>query len=323
MEYKNLGATGTKVSAICLGCMTYGSKQWREWVLDEEEGRPFIKRALELGINFFDTADMYSLGRSEEVLGRALRDFGPSRDKLVLASKVFFPLGDDPNQKGLSRKHIMQAIDGSLRRLGTDYVDLYQIHRFDYETPIEETLEALHDVVKAGKALYIGASSMYAWQFARMLYTSDRLGLTRFVTMQNHYNLIYREEEREMAPLCQAEHVGMLPWSPLARGLLAGSRKAETLRAKTDDYAHKLYTREADDRVIDAVAQIAGQRGVPAAQVALAWLLHKPGVTAPIIGASKPYHLEDAVAAVNLKLNKEEIDKLESVYVPHPVLGHR
>ncbi|MGH9566274.1 MAG: aldo/keto reductase, partial [Candidatus Angelobacter sp.] len=321
MEYRNLGPTGTKVSRICLGCMTYGSKQWREWVLDEEEGRPFIQRALELGINFFDTADMYSLGRSEEVLGRALRDFGPSRDKLVLASKVFFPLGDDPNQKGLSRKHIMQAIDGSLHRLRTDYVDLYQIHRFDYETPIEETLEALHDVVKAGKALYIGASSMYAWQFARMLYTSDRLGLTRFVTMQNHYNLIYREEEREMVPLCQAEHVGMLPWSPLARGLLAGSRKAETLRAKTDDYAHKLYTREADDRVIDAVADLAKQRGVPAAQVALAWLLHKPGVTAPIIGASKPHHLEDAIAAVNLKLKKEEIDKLESVYVPHPVLG--
>ncbi|HET6936769.1 MAG TPA: aldo/keto reductase [Candidatus Angelobacter sp.] len=322
MEYTNLGNTGTQVSRICLGCMTYGSKKWREWVLEEAEGRPFIKRALELGINFFDTADMYSVGVSEEILGRALRDFGPSRDKLVIATKVFFPMGDDRNQKGLSRKHILHAIDASLRRLGTDYVDLYQIHRFDYDTPIEETLEALHDVIKAGKALYIGASSMFAWQFARMLYTADRLGLTRFITMQNHYNLIYREEEREMAPLCVAEKVGMLPWSPLARGLLAGSRKAQTLRAKADDYAHKLYTREADDRVIDCVAEVAKQRGVPPAQVALAWLLHKPGVTAPIIGASKPHHLEDAVAAVGLKLTAEEIHTLESVYVPHPVLGH-
>ena len=322
MEYTNLGSTGTKVSRICLGCMTYGTKKWREWVLEEEEGRPFIQRALELGINFFDTADMYSLGRSEEVLGRALKDFGPLRDKLVIATKVFFPLGDDPNQKGLSRKHIMHAIDASLRRLGTDYVDLYQIHRFDYETPIEETLEALHDVVKAGKALYIGASSMYAWQFARMLYASDRMGWTRFATMQNHYNLIYREEEREMAPLCLAERVGMLPWSPLARGLLAGSRRTGTLRAQTDDYAHKLYTREADEQVIDAVAEIAKQRGIPPAQVALAWLLHQPGVTAPIIGASKMNHLEDAVAAVQVKLSKQEMQRLESVYVPHPVLGH-
>jgi 1-deoxyxylulose-5-phosphate synthase len=322
MEYTNLGFTGTKVSRICLGCMTYGTKKWREWVLEEEEGRPFIKQALELGINFFDTADMYSIGRSEEILGRALKDFGPSRDKLVIATKVFFPMGDGPNEKGLSRKHIMQAIDASLRRLGTDYVDLYQIHRFDYETPIEETLEALHDVVKAGKALYIGASSMFAWQFAHMLHTADRLGLTRFVTMQNHYNLIYREEEREMAPLCRMERVGLLPWSPLARGLLAGSRKAQTPRAKADDYAHKLYTREADDRVVDCVAEVAKERGVPPAQVALAWLLRKPGVTAPIVGASKAHHLTDAVAALGLQLTKQEIDKLESVYVPHPVLGH-
>ena len=322
MEYVNLGSTGTKVSRICMGCMTYGAKKWREWVLEEEEGRPFLKQALELGINFFDTADMYSIGRSEEILGRAIKDFGPPRDKLVIATKVFFPMGDDPNQKGLSRKHIMQAIDASLRRLGTDYVDLYQIHRFDYETPIEETLLALHDVVKAGKALYIGASSMYAWQFARMLYTADRLGLTRFISMQNHYNLIYREEEREMAPLCQAEGVGMLPWSPLARGLLAGSRKAQTLRAQADDYAHKLYTREADDRVVDCVADVAKDRGVPPAQVALAWLLHKSGVTAPIVGASRPHHLKDAVAALSVKLTKPEIEKLESVYVPHPVLGH-
>ena len=322
MQYTNLGSTGMKVSRICLGCMTYGSKKWRQWVLEEEEGRPFIKQALELGINFFDTADMYSVGVSEQILGRALKEFGPSRDKLVIATKVFFPMGDDPNQKGLSRRHILHAIDQSLRRLGTDYVDLYQIHRFDYETPIEETLDALHDVVKSGKARYIGASSMFAWQFARMLYTSDRLRLTRFVTMQNHYNLAYREEEREMAPLCVAEGIGMLPWSPLARGLLTGNRRAGTLRSKEDDYAHKLYTRDADDRVVDCVQEVANQRGVPAAQVALAWLLHKPGVTAPIVGASKPHHLQDAVAAVDLKLSKEEIETLESVYVPHPVLGH-
>jgi aryl-alcohol dehydrogenase-like predicted oxidoreductase len=322
MEYTNLGPTGTQVSRLCLGCMTYGSKKWREWVLDEEQGRPFIKRALELGFNFFDTADMYSLGRSEEVLGRALKDFGPSRDKLVIATKVFFPMGDDANQKGLSRKHIMHAIDDSLRRLGTDYVDLYQIHRFDYDTRIEETLESLHDVVKSGKARYIGASSMFAWQFARMLYTADRHHWIRFVTMQNHYNLVYREEEREMVPLCLEEGVGLLPWSPLARGLLAGNRKAGTERSKQDDYAQKLYTREADDRVVDAVQDLAEERGVPPAQIALAWLLHKPGVTAPIIGASKPNHLEDAVAALAIKLNKAEIERLEAVYVPHPVLGH-
>jgi aryl-alcohol dehydrogenase (NADP+) len=302
--------------------MTYGVKSWRQWVLEENEGRPFIKQALELGINFFDTADMYSLGASEQILGRALKDFGPSRDRLVIATKVFFPMGDDPNQKGLSRKHIMHAIDDSLRRLGTDYVDLYQIHRFDYETPIEETLTALHDVVKAGKARYIGASSMFAWQFARMLDTSDRLGLMRFVTMQNHYNLIYREEEREMIPLCRAEGVGMIPWSPLARGVLAGNRKAKTLRSNEDDYTKKLYTQQADDRVVDCVEQVAKSRGVPPAQVALAWLLQKPGVTAPIVGASKPHHLQDAVAALGVKLTREEIEQLEAVYVPHPVLGH-
>src|SRR5262249_12632933 len=273
MHFVNLGSTGLKVSRLCLGCMTYGSRQWRSWVLDEAEGRPFIKKALDLGINFFDTADMYSLGKSEEVLGRALKDFGPSRDRLVVATKVFFPMGDDPNQKGLSRKHIMHAIDDSLRRLGTDYVDLYQIHRFDYETPIEETLTALHDVVKAGKARYIGASSMFAWQFADMLHTSERLGLTRFVTIQNHYNLIYCEEEREMVPLCRAEGIGLLPWSPLARGVLAGNRKAGTLRSEEDDYTKKLYTQEADDRLVDSVEQVARSRGVPAAQVALAWLI--------------------------------------------------
>jgi aryl-alcohol dehydrogenase (NADP+) len=322
MEYKNLGSTGVKVSRICLGCMTYGTKKWRQWVLEEEESRPFIKEALESGINFFDTADMYSLGMSEQVLGRALKDFGPSRDKVVIATKVFFPLGDDPNQKGLSRKHIMHAIDDSLRRLDTDYVDLYQIHRFDYETPIAETMEALHDVVKAGKARYIGASSMFAWQFAKMLHTADARGFTRFVTMQNHYNLAYREEEREMIPLCRAEGIGLIPWSPLARGVLAGNRKTATVRSQEDDYTKKLYTQEADDRVADCVEQVAKNRGVPPAQVALAWLLSKPEVSAPIVGASKPYHLRDAVAAVGLKLTSQEIEQLESVYVPHPVLGH-
>jgi len=301
--------------------MTYGSKKWRPWMMEEAEGRPFIQQALKLGINFFDTADMYSVGVSEEILGRALKDFGPPRDQLVIATKVFWPMGDGPNQKGLSRKHIMEAIDASLRRLGTDYVDLYQIHRFDYETPIEETMAALHDVVRAGKARYIGASSMFAWQFAKMLHAADRLGLTRFVTMQNHYNLIYREEEREMNPLCHEEGVGLLPWSPLARGLLAGSRKAGTQRSKQDDYAHKLYN-QADDRVVDCVEKVASARGVPAAQVALAWLLGRPGVTAPIVGATKPHHLEDAVAALSLKLTAKEVEELESVYVPHPVLGH-
>jgi 1-deoxyxylulose-5-phosphate synthase len=322
MEYTNLGSTGVRVSRICLGCMTYGSKKWREWVIEEAEARPFIQQALELGVNFFDTADMYSIGVSEQILGRALKDFGPSRDKLVIATKVFWPMGDDPNQKGLSRKHILAAIDASLRRLSMDYVDLYQIHRFDYETPIEETLEALHDVVKAGKALYIGASSMFAWQFAQMLWTSDRRSYARFVTMQNHYNLAYREEEREMNPLCRAEGIGLLPWSPLARGLLAGSRRAGTTRSRIDDYAQKLYPPEADDRVIDAVEKVAKARGVPPAQIALAWLLQKPGVTAPIVGATKLHHLTDAVAAVGLKLTAQEVTELESPYVPHPVLGH-
>jgi aryl-alcohol dehydrogenase (NADP+) len=326
MQYVNLGAAGVKVSRLCLGCMTYGSKQWREWVLDEEESRPFIRRAVELGINFFDTADMYSLGASEEVLGRALKEYAPNRDQVVIATKVFNPMGDDPNQRGLSRKHIRHAIDDSLRRLGTDYVDLYQIHRFDPSTPIEETLDALNDVVRAGKALYIGASSMYAWQFAQMLHTSDRKGLARFVTMQNHYNLVYREEEREMNPLCLSEGIGLLPWSPLARGFLAGNRRREdqgdTVRAKTDDFAHKLYYQDADFSVVDRVREIAERRGVPNAQVALAWLLQKPGVTAPIVGASKMSHLEDGVAALDLDLMAEEMRFLEEPYQPHPVLGH-
>jgi aryl-alcohol dehydrogenase (NADP+) len=294
-------------------------------VLEEEEGRPFIRRAIELGFNFFDTADMYSAGMSEEILGRALRDFGPPRDRLVIASKVFFPLGDDPNQRGLSRKHILHAIDDSLRRLGTDYLDLYYIHRFDYHTPIAETLEALDHVVKAGKVRYLGASSMDAWRFAKMLYTADKLGLTRFVAMQNHYNLVYREEEREMIPLCREEGIGILPWSPLARGFLAGNRRdqaGDTVRAKEDDYARKLYFEPSDFAVVDRVSEIAGRRGVSNAQVALAWLLHQPAVTAPIVGASKMRHLEEAVAALELKLDQAELDALAEPYVPHRVLGH-
>ncbi len=326
MEYVNLGSTGLQVSRICLGCMTYGSKRWREWVLEEEEGRPFLRRALELGINFFDTADMYSLGVSEEILGRALKDFGPSRDRVVIATKLFNPMGDDPNQRGLSRKHVRHAIDDSLRRLGTDYVDLYQIHRFDYATPIEETLEALDEVVKAGKALYLGASSMFAWQFAQMLYTADAMGLARFVTMQNHYNLVYREEEREMMPLCREEGIGIIPWSPLARGFLAGNRRkedfGETLRSKTDEYAKGLYYQPSDFAVVERVGEIARKRGVPNAQVALAWVLQQPGVTSPIVGASKMSHLEDAVAALSVKLDEAELKALAEPYTPHRVLGH-
>ena len=324
MIYANLGRTGLKVSRLCLGTMTYGSSRWREWVLDEEASRPLIKQALEAGVNFFDTADMYSLGASEEVLGRALKDFGPSRDKLVIATKVFYPMGDHPNERGLSRKHIMHAIDDSLRRLGVDYIDLYQIHRFDAETPIEETLAALDDVVCSGKARYLGASSMFAWQFAKMLYTAGANGWTRFVTMQNHYNLLYREEEREMIPLCLDEGIGLLPWSPLARGLLAGRRQNETVRAKADTYGHRLYgerVSEQDARIIVRVAEVAAQRNVAPAQVSLAWLLQKPGVVAPIVGASKSHHLADAVAALQVKLSAEEIAQLEKPYQPRAVAG--
>ena len=326
MEYVNLGATGLKVSRLCLGTMTYGSKKWREWVLEEEESKPFIRRALEQGINFFDTADMYSVGASEEILGRALKEFGPSRDRLVIATKVYNPMGDDPNQRGLSRKHVMHAIDDSLRRLDTDYVDLYQIHRFDYETPIEETLDALDDVVKSGKALYIGASSMFAWQFAKMLYKSEEFGLSRFVTMQNHYNLIYREEEREMLPLCREEKIGVIPWSPLARGFLAGNRTKQnfggTVRAKTDEYAQKLYYQDSDFTIVDRVSEIAAKRGVSNAQIALAWVLAQPGVTAPIVGASKMHHLDDALAALSIELDAAELKSLEEPYRPHSILGH-
>lgn len=324
MKYVNLGRSGLKVSRICLGTMTYGSSKWRPWVLDEEASRPLIKQALDAGINFFDTADMYSLGASEEVLGRALRDFGPEREQLVIATKVYYPMGDGPNERGLSRKHIMAAIDASLGRLGTDYIDLYQIHRFDAETPIEETLEALHDIVRAGKARHLGASSMPSWQFAKMLYTADAHGWTRFLTMQNHYNLLYREEEREMIPFCVDQGIGVIPWSPLARGLLAGKHRPATMRAKTDSYGHQLYGEQigqADARVIDCLEALAGEEGIPPARMALAWLLQKPGVVAPIVGASKPGHLEEAVAALEVKLRAETVGRLEAPYVPHAVAG--
>ncbi len=324
MEYVRLGSTGLKVSRICLGCMSYGQPGGRwAWSLSEEDSRPFFKKALELGINFFDTADVYSSGISEEITGRALRDFA-SRDEVVLATKVHGVMGPGPNDQGLSRKHILSSIDASLKRLGMDYVDLYQIHRWDYQTPIEETLEALHDLVRMGKARYIGASSMYAWQFAKALYTADLHGRTRFVSMQPHYNLVYREEEREMLPLCQDQEIGVIPWSPLARGLLTGKRKlggGETERARTDNFAKSLYTREDDIAVASRVSEVAKEHGVPDAQVALAWILSKPVVSAPIIGATKPGHIEDAVASLEVKLSEEEIQRLEEAYQPHPTLG--
>ncbi|MEA2695162.1 MAG: 1-deoxyxylulose-5-phosphate synthase, partial [Acidobacteriota bacterium] len=323
-----LGKTGLKVSRICLGCMSYGSSKWRDWVLDEEASRPFIERALAAGINFFDTANMYSAGASEEVLGRAIHDFA-RREEVVIATKVFFPTGQGMNDRGLSRKHVMDAIDASLKRLRVDHVDLYQIHRYDPATPIEETLEALHDVVKAGKARYIGASSMFAWQFTRALYLADLHGWTRFVSMQNHYNLAYREEEREMMPLCRAEGIGVIPWSPLARGFLTGKRKrgddqerGDTVRAKSDGFAHEMYYQEEDFQVVDRVIEIAGRHGVPPARVALAWLLAQPGVTAPIVGATRMEHLEDAIQALAVTLSEEEKKALEAPYRPHPVLGH-
>lgn len=327
MEYINLGKTGLKVSRICLGMMSYGTPKWRDWVLDEEASRPFIRRAWEAGINFFDTADMYSRGVSEEITGRAIRDLGLRRDEVVIATKVFFAWGDKPNQGGLSRKHIMDAIDASLKRLNMDHVDLYQIHRWDQETPIEETMEALHDVVKAGKARYIGASSMYTWQFAKAQYTADAHGWMRFAAMQNHYNLVYREEEREMIPFCIDQGVGIIPWSPLARGFLAGNRPrdkqaGETQRSKSDDFAHLMYYDDSDFAVVDRVVEVAKEQGVSAAQIALAWMLHKPGITSPIIGATKMHHLDEALAAVNIRLSDEEIAQLEEPYKPHRVLGH-
>jgi aryl-alcohol dehydrogenase (NADP+) len=323
MEYVRLGSTGLKVSRLCLGAMTYGDPNWRPWVLPEDASRPFIKRALDLGINFFDTADMYSIGRSEEVLGRALRDFA-ERDNVIIATKVFNPMSDDPNDRGLSRKHIMASIDRSLTRLKTDYVDLYQTHRWDPETPIEETLQALHDVVKSGKARYIGASSMASWQFAKSLYLADRHGWTRFASMQNHYNLVYREEEREMLPLCREEGIGVIPWSPLARGFLGGTRKrgdrTATARERTDHFAHDMYYTDADYDVADRAKEVANARGVSPAQVALAWLLRQPAVTAPIIGVSKLEQLEQAIGALDLKLSDDDVRRLEEPYLPHRVI---
>lgn len=325
MHYTNLGRSGLKVSRICLGMMSFGSSKWRDYILDEPESRPIIQRAIELGINFFDTADMYSLGISEEVSGRALRDFA-NRQEIVVATKVYFPIGKGPNGGGLSRKHIMEGIDNSLRRLGMDYVDLYQIHRWDYTVPIEETMAALHDVVKAGKALYIGASSMFAWQFAKAQHTAEKHGWTKFVSMQNHMNAVYREEEREMLPLCLDQGVGVIPWSPLARGFLAGNRTregwGETTRAKSDGMAQDYYYADSDFEVVERVKGVAQEHGVKPAQIALAWLLHKPGVTAPIVGCSKISQLEDAAASVNILLTPEQIKRIEEPYLPHSILGH-
>jgi len=325
MDYVRLGSSGLKVSRLCLGAMTYGTPEWRPWVLDEAASVPFIGRALEHGINFFDTADMYSRGASEQVLGRALKALA-RRDQVVIATKAFYPVVEGPNARGISRKHLFDAIDGSLHRLGTDFVDLYQIHRFDRETPIVETLDALHDIVKAGKARYIGASSMFAWQFMKMLATSDAHGWTRFVSMQNHYNLVYREEEREMLPLCREEGIGVIPWSPLARGFLAGNRggdrRGATVRAQTDEFAHQMYYADSDFTIADRAAVLAERRGVKPTQIALAWLLAKPGVTAPIIGASKLPHLDEAIAALEVRLEPEEIVFLEEPYQPHATLGH-
>jgi aryl-alcohol dehydrogenase-like predicted oxidoreductase len=327
MEYARLGSSGLTVSRICLGCMSYGAPSWRPWVLDEQAARPFFRRAVEAGINFFDTADMYSLGASEEVTGRALAEL-TRRDEIVLATKLFFPMGPGPNMAGLSRKHVVQACEASLKRLGMEAIDLYQIHRFDPAVPLEETLEALHDLVRAGKVRYIGASSGSAWRMARALSLSERHGWARFVSMQNHYNLIYREEEREMIPLCLEAGVGLIPWSPLARGLLARPRPADaqvrsggTTRAESDDYSPRLYDHASDWDVVDAVQRVAQARGVTMAETALAWLLDRPGVVAPIVGATKLEHLETALRALSLKLTPEEQRSLEAPYQPHAVRG--
>ncbi|MCZ0733648.1 aldo/keto reductase [Phreatobacter sp. AB_2022a] len=326
MDYVKLGRTGLEVSRLCLGCMSYGmpDRGSHPWSLNEEASRPFIRKALDLGFNFFDTANVYSDGTSEEIVGRALKDF-TKREDVVIATKVFNRMRPGPNGAGLSRKAIMTEIDASLRRLGTDHVDLYQIHRFDEATPIEETLEALHDVVKAGKALYIGASSMHAWQFTKALYLAELNGWTRFATMQNYVNLLYREEEREMLPLCREEGIGVIPWSPLARGRLTRDWDETSARSETDAFGKTLYaaTADADRKVVEAVAQVAKARGVPRAQIALAWVLAKPSITAPIVGATKPQHLDDAVAALAVKLEPDEIAALEAPYVPHAVTGFR
>ncbi|MCI0710812.1 MAG: aldo/keto reductase [Chloroflexi bacterium] len=327
MQYVKLGKTGLEVSRICLGMMSYGDPQWRDWVLGEEAGRPLVRQAVEAGINFFDTADMYSLGASEEVSGKYMREFFNQRSEYVLATKVFNRMQDGPNQAGLSRKHVMDGVDASLKRLGTDYIDLYQIHRWDYDTPIEETMEALHDVVKAGKVRYIGASSMFAWQFAKAQHVAERYGWTKFVSMQNHYNLVYREEEREMIPLCMDMGVGLIPWSPLARGFLAGNRTrdkgGETTRSKSDNYAHTMYYNDTDFDIVERCQQLGGRLEKATAQVALAWMLHKPGITAPIVGVTKPHHLTDAVAALEIALSADDIAYLEEPYQPKVIFGHQ
>jgi aryl-alcohol dehydrogenase-like predicted oxidoreductase len=326
MQYVNLGKTGMKVSRLCLGMMSYGSKQWRSWVLEQEEAKPFVQRALESGINFFDTADVYSTGESERITGNLLKELGVKRENVVVATKVNGQMSEDINDKGLSRKHILDSIDKSLKRLQMDYVDLYQIHRWDYEVPIEETMEALNDVVRAGKARYIGASSMFAWQFAKSLHTSEKHGWAKFISMQNHYNLVYREEEREMMPLCIDQGIGLIPWSPMARGFFAGNRTrgggGETERAKNDPFGNSLYFRDEDFVVADRAAEVGQERGVTGSQVALAWILSKPHISAPIIGATKMEHLDQAIAALDIKLSGEEIKRLEEPYKPHPVLGH-
>lgn len=327
MDYIKLGKTGLEVSRICLGMMSYGDPDWRDWILSYDAGKPIVQAAIEAGINFFDTADMYSIGVSEEHTGNYMREFFNSRDEYVVATKVFFPLKDKPNQSGLSRKHIMDAVDASLNRLGTDYIDLYQIHRWDYTVTIEETMEALHDVVKAGKVRYIGASSMFAWQFAKAQHTADLNGWTPFVSMQNHYNLIYREEEHEMNPLCRDMGVGLIPWSPLARGFLAGNRSRDrdtdvTARSKSDGFAHDMYYNDIDFVIVDRCKELAKKYDKSSAQIALAWLLHKEGMTAPIIGATKINHLEEAIDAVDIELTDHDIHYLEELYLPRSIVGH-
>jgi 1-deoxyxylulose-5-phosphate synthase len=335
MDFLCLGNSGLKVSRLCLGCMSYGSSKARPWILDEEAALPFYQQAIDAGINFFDTADLYSQGMSEEITGRALKKLGVRREQVVIATKVFYPTGTSPNEQGTSKKHVRHAIDASLRRLDLEYIDLYQIHRYDRSTPMEETLEALADLIKQGKVLYLGASSMAAWEFAKFVCVAKANGFSRFMSMQNHYNLVYREEEREMIPLCREEKISIIPWSPLARGFLAGNRpranagrlgqgfvgQGETVRGKTDASAQRLYHQESDYQVVDRVTDLAGKRGVSNAQIALAWMLHKPGITAPIIGATKPHHLQEAVKALEIHLSEVEIEYLEEPYQPHQVLG--
>jgi aryl-alcohol dehydrogenase-like predicted oxidoreductase len=325
VEFLPLGKSGLKVSRLCLGCMNYGSSQARPWILDEEAALPFYRQAIDAGINFFDTADLYSQGKSEEVTGRALQKLGVAREHIVIATKVFYPTGSTPNEQGTTKKHVRHAIDASLQRLGVDYIDLYQIHRYDRSTPMEETLAALTDLIKQGKVLHIGASSMYAWEFARFLHIARTNGFAQFVSMQNHYNLIYREEEREMIPFCREENIGVIPWSPLARGFLAGNRprsgEGETTRGKSDASSRRLYYQESDYQVLDRVTDLAKKRGMSNAQLAIAWMLHKPAIISPIVGATKPHHLDEAIKALDVRLSDDEIKYLEEPYRPHAVLG--